>query len=158
MPQIYIAGRALAGQTGHQAGRSLLAQLYDTRVGGNMPQIAIAPGGKPYFVATGWYFSITHTKKHAFCVLADVPVGIDAEEADRQIALSLAPKILSQGELAQFSAAEDPRKTLLHFWVLKEASAKLSGEGIRFHPNHTDFVLPDARIQERDGCVVAVIY
>jgi 4'-phosphopantetheinyl transferase len=114
--------------------------------------------GKPYFADSGWHFSISHTKGHAFCVLADVPVGLDAEEADRKIRLSLAPKILSSHELRQFAESEDPRRSLLTFWVLKEAQAKLTGEGMKWHPTHTDFTLPDSRVREIDGCLVAIVY
>ena len=91
-------------------------------------------------------------------MLADRPVGLDAEEADRNIDLRLADSILSPGEKAQFEAAADKRRTLLTFWVLKEAAGKLTGKGVGFHPRHTDFVLPDDRVQEIDGCIVAVFY
>ena len=158
MPSIYIASAALHGRGGHDAGRALLAGLYADHVGGPLPRIEIGPMGKPYFVESGWYFSISHTKGHAFCVLADVPVGLDAEEMDRPIRLSMAPKILSTGELAQFSAAEDPRLALLTFWVLKEAQAKLTGEGMKWHPTHTNFSVNDARVQRIDGCLVALMY
>ena len=157
-PKLYIAGRALDGQRGHEAGRELLRQLYEAHVSGRMPKISIAPGGKPYFADGRWHFSISHTKRHAFCVLADRPVGLDAEEADRKIDLRLAESILSPGEKMQFDAAQDKRTTLLAFWVLKEATGKLTGKGVGFHPRHTDFVLPDDRVTEIDGCLVAVVY
>ena len=41
--------------------------------------------------------------------------------------------------------------------VLKEAAAKLSGEGLRGFPNHTNFSLDDPRVREIDGCIVAVL-
>ncbi len=158
MAQAYLAHTALNGRSSHEAGRMLLSQLYDAHVGKPMPQILTESKGKPYFADSGWHFSISHTKRHAFCVLADVPVGLDAEEMDRKIDLSIAPKILSKGELAQFRSAQDPRQALLSFWVLKEAQGKLTGEGIKWHPAHTDFTLPDSRITEIDGCLVAVVY
>ncbi len=158
MAELYMASMALDGCSGHEGGRRLLMKLYETHVGGPMPQIRTGPMGKPYFAHSPWHFSISHTKKHAFCVLSDVPVGIDAEEMDRDIRLELAPKILSAGELAQFQAAGDPRLALLRFWVLKEAQAKRTGEGMKWHPTHTDFTLPDSRIREIDGCLVAIIY
>ncbi len=157
MAQVFLKSMALEHISGHEAGRLLLAQLYETHVGASLPPILTGPMGKPYFADSGWHFSISHTKNHAFCVLADVPVGLDAEEMDRDIRLELAPKILSAGELAQFQAAEDPRLTLLRFWVLKEAQGKLSGQGMKWHPTHTNFILPDSRIREMDGCLVAII-
>ena len=152
-----IASCELNGMSGHEAGRQLLAELYRQKTGENLPPIAVAERGKPYFVGSNLHFSISHTKKHAFCVLAEKPVGIDAEELDRNIDLRLAEKILSPGEKAQFDAAEDQRRALLKFWVLKEATAKCSGEGLRGYPNHTDFSLDDPRVTVKSNCLVAVI-
>ena len=147
----------LNGLSGHEAGRKLLKDLWQTHIGGELPQIAVTDRGKPYFVDSPWHFSISHTKKHAFCALSEAPVGIDGEEADRDINLRLAEKILSPSEKAQFDRAEDKRAALLKFWVLKEAAAKLSGEGLKGYPNHTYFSLDDPRVLEKDGCIVAIL-
>ncbi len=147
----------LGGQTGHEAGRQLLKNLWDVHIGGEFPEIALTDRGKPYFVDSSWHFSISHTKKHVFCVIHDAPVGIDAEEMDRKIKLGLADKILSPKEKVQFEVAEDKRLALLKFWVLKEAAVKLSGVGLRGYPNHTDFSLEDPRVFERSNCLVAVL-
>lgn len=147
----------LKGRTGHDAGRELLGQLYREETGADLPPILIGEHGKPYFAHSDWHFSISHTPKHAFCALSKHPIGIDAEEIDRKINLKLAQKILSPGEKAQYDAAEDPRMALLTFWVLKEAAAKLSGEGLRGYPNHTSFSLADDRVTQMNGCLVAVM-
>ena len=102
------------------------------------------------------HFSISHTKNHVFCALSDRPVGLDAEEMDRDVNLRLAEKILSQAETVRWEASPDKRAALLRLWVLKEAAAKLSGEGLKGYPNHTDFDPEDPRIMELDGCFVAV--
>lgn len=152
-----LASRPLDGLTGHEAGRRLLAQLYRQETGDDLPPILKTPRGKPFFENSPWHFSISHTPKHAFCVLSQRNVAIDAEELDRNISLRLAEKILSPAERQQFDAAEDPRRALLTFWVLKEAAAKLSGEGLRGYPNQTHFSLDDPRVTELDGCLVAVM-
>ena len=152
-----IASCALAGRTGHEAGRALLAALYREETGHELPPIAVKAGGKPYFPGSDWHFSISHTPRRAFCALSHREVGIDAEELDRNVNLSLAEKILSPGEKAQFDAAPDKRRALLTFWVLKEARVKRTGEGLRGYPNGTDFSLDDPRVTEMDGCLVAVI-
>ena len=157
MAKRYLAHCVLDGTCGHEAGRQLLRQLFDTHVGEKMPEISVAPGGKPYFATGNWHFSISHTKKQAFCVLADSPIGIDAEQIDRKIDLRLADKILSPGEKALFDAAPDPREALLKFWVLKEAAAKLTGLGLRGYPRHTDFDWKDSRVTVIDGCYVAIL-
>lgn len=142
---------------GHEAGRALLGRMVQTHTGQPMPEIAIAPRGKPYFPSSDLHFSISHTKTHVFCVLSYSPIGIDAERQDRQISLKLAEKILSPGERIQYEAAEDKRAALLTFWVLKEAAAKCDGTGLHGYPNHTNFSLDDPRVTVIDGCVVAVI-
>ncbi len=152
-----IAGEPLNGRRGHDAGRQLLARLYREETGEPLPEIAIADRGKPYFVGSNLHFSISHTKKHVFCALSYRPVGLDAEEMDRKVDLRLAEKILSEPEMGRFAAAEDKRDALLRLWVLKEAAAKLSGEGLRGYPNHTDFHPDDPRIMEMNDCYVAVL-
>ena len=148
---------ALSGRSGHEAGRELLAQAYREATGDELPPIAITERGKPYFPDSPWHFSISHTKAHAFCVLSDSPIGIDAEETDRNMNLALAEKLLSPAEKVRYNAATDKRRALLTFWVLKEAAAKCSGEGLRGYPNHTDFSPDDPRVTEIDGCLVAII-
>ena len=152
-----IAFCKLSGRTGHEAGRQLLAELYREETGENLPEICTTDRGKPYFPESSWHFSISHTPKHAFCAFSRNNVAIDAEEPDRKIKLGLAEKILSPSEKEQFDAAENKEKALLTFWVLKEAAAKLSGEGLRGYPNHTSFSLEDPRVTELDGCIVAVM-
>ena len=157
MNKVYLASEALNGRSGHEAGRALLARMYREAVGEDCPEIRITERGKPYFAEGIWHFSISHTKKHVFCALGTGPLGLDAEEKDRNIDLRLAEKILSAGEKDRFEKAEDRREALLKLWVLKEAAAKLSGEGLRGYPNGTDFSPDDPRVTEKDGCYVALL-
>lgn len=152
-----LAGEALSGRNGHDAGRQLLEKMYRQQTGQPLPQIRVTHRGKPYFADCSWYFSISHSKRHVFCALSRRPIGIDAEEQDRDINLSLAEKILSPAEYARYSDAPDKHQALLRLWVLKEAAAKASGEGLTGYPNHTDFSPDDSRIQTLHGCYVAAI-
>ena len=149
--------RITEGQTGHDVGRELLTQMYREYIGVDLPAIATKPLGKPYFVDGNIHFSITHTKHHVFCALAETPVGIDAEELSRKVNPLLAGKILSPKEKEQYDMAEDQNKALLTFWVLKEAAGKCSGKGVQGYPNDTNFFLSDPRVQEWEGCLVAAI-
>ena len=124
----------LLGRTGHDGGRELLAKLYREATGEALPEIAVTERGKPYFVDSPWQFSISHTHRRVFCALSQRNVGIDAEELDRNINLKLADKVLSESETAQFEKAQDKRRALLTFWVLKEAAVKLAGTGLRAGP------------------------
>lgn len=152
-----IGSMELNGLSGHAAGRALLEQMYSRYIGGRMPQIEKTERGKPYFADGSVEFSISHTGKRVFCVLSHQPVGIDAEETDRQIDLRLAEKILSPEERLRYEEQPDKRLALLKLWVLKEAAAKCSGEGLRGFPNKTNFSPEDSRIQIIDNCFVAVI-
>ena len=152
-----MGSMALKGLSGHDAGRQLLQKLYRQHYKQEMPPIAVTDRGKPYFTAGNVHFSISHTADRAFCVLSDRSVGIDAEPTDRNIDLKLAEKILSPSEKQQFDAAANKEEALLTFWVLKEAAAKLSGEGLRGYPNHTNFSLAEPRVTLIDGCIVAVM-
>lgn len=148
-----LIGEPLNGRDPHEAGLALLRVL----CGEPLPEVRRTERGKPFFPDDPRHFSISHTKSHVFCALSRYPIGIDAEEADRNIHLSLAEKILSPAEKEQFLLAPDPRRALLTFWVLKEAAAKCSGEGLRGYPNNTAFSLNDPRVRELHGCLVAVI-
>ena len=152
-----IAGVENSELDGHTVAYALLATLFREETGRPLPEIARTDKGKPYFPAESLHFSITHTKNHSFCALSDCPVGIDAEELTRKVNPGLAEKILSPGERAQYEKAADKNKALLTFWVLKEAAAKCTGEGICGYPNKTEFLLTDPRVEERMGCLLAVI-
>ena len=152
-----LKSQAHHGRSGHEAGRALLAEMYRQHTGRELPPILVTERGKPYFAEDSLHFSISHTPSHVFCALAETPIGIDAEELDREINLGLAEKILSQEEKLQYLAAPDKRLALLKFWVLKEAAAKCSGEGLRGYPKNTAFSLEDPRVLIRDNCFVAII-
>ena len=154
---MHLEGREIKPGTGHRESRKLLEEMYGRYVGGPMPPVLVAERGKPYFADSPWYFSISHSKHHVFCALSQRNIGIDAEELDRCIRPELAEKILSASELAQYAAAEDKRLALLTFWVLKEAQAKCTGEGLKGYPNHTNFSLSDPRVRQSHHCLVAVI-
>lgn len=157
MQLLKIGHSKISADDGHSVAYALLAKLWQAEFGEALPQIACTERGKPYFVDEKIHFSITHTKHNAFCAVSDVSVGIDAEELDREIKPALAEKILSPEEYVQYIAAEDKNRALMTFWVLKEAQAKCTGEGLRGYPNKTSFSLGDPRVQERNGCLVAVI-
>lgn len=148
---------SIAGGSGHEAGRALLERLYFRQTGQPLPGILISVRGKPYFENSPYYFSISHTVRHAFCVLSRHPVGIDAEELDRTVRFSLASRIMSPAELERFRAAPDPQRAFLALWVLKEATAKCTGAGLTGFPNSTDFSPEDPRVFLWQGCLVAVV-
>ena len=52
---------------------------------------------------------------------------------------------------------ENPQDAFLRLWVLKEAQSKLTGRGMGIWMKNTDFDPFDQRIQEINGCYVAVL-
>ena len=154
---MFLEGREIGDTTGHLAGRALLAEMYHRYVGGELPPIRVTERGKPYFEDSPWHFSISHSKRHVFCALSRTPIGIDGEELDRKLNPKLAEKILSDPEREEYEQASDRNLALLKFWVLKEAQAKCTGEGLKGYPNHTNFSLSDPRVRQMQGCLVAVI-
>ncbi len=154
---IALEWAAIGPGEGHEAGRALLQKMYRAHRGCDMPLIVTEARGKPRFADDSLQFSISHTKHHVFCAISDRPIGIDAEEADRDIDLRLAEKILSPTERVRYEEAPDKRTALLKLWVLKEAAAKQSGQGLQGYPNLTDFSPEDPRVNTIDGCYVAVI-
>ena len=152
-----LAHRNINPGEGHEAGRALLAQLYLQHTGMPMPPIVCTKLGKPFFQGCDLHFSITHTKNHVFCALSERPIGIDAEELTRTVVPQLADKLLSATEKMRYAAAPDKNRALLTFWVLKEATGKMTGQGMQLWPNHTDFSLDDPRVSQQHGCLLAVI-
>lgn len=145
----------LDGRNGHDVGRQLLAALYRAGTGDDLPHIAVTALGKPYFPDGTWHFSISHTKNHAFCVLSRENIGLDAEEMGRRVSESLISRYLSPKEQERLGA--NPQDAALRLWVLKEAEGKRTGKGIGDWMKNTDFSPDCDKIQEIDGCYVAVL-
>ena len=154
---MFLQGKPITPGSGHREGRKLLEQMFLQHAGASLPEILVTERGKPHFKDSPWHFSISHCKHHVFCALSLAPVGIDAEEMDRNIRPELAWKILSPMERQQYETAEDKNLALLTFWVLKEARVKFTGEGLKGYPNHTQFRLTDPRVRQLHNCLVAVI-
>lgn len=148
----------LNGRDGHEAGRELLRFLYRQETGkDHLPPLQVTQRGKPFLPGKELHFSISHTNRHAVCVLARCPVGIDAEELDRPLRFSIVQRALSDTELLQYQQAPDKRRAFLTFWVLKEAAAKLSGVGLTGFPNQTHFSLDDPRVRQWNNCLIALM-
>ena len=152
---VFLLSEALNGRDGHKVGRELLARLYRQATGKDLPAIAVTPRGKPYFPDGAWYFSISHTKHFAFCALSRHNIGLDAEEKGRAVSAAMIEKFTSDGEKSRLG--DTPQDAFLRLWVLKEAEAKLTGRGMGNWLKDTDFDPFDQRIQEINGCYVAVL-
>ena len=152
---MFLLSEALNGRDGHAVGRALLAKLYAQATGEELPPIAVTENGKPYFPDGQWYFSISHTKNFVFCALSRHNIGLDAEEKGRAVSPAMLEKFTSDGEKSRLG--DDPQDAFLRLWVQKEALAKLTGRGMGNWLKDTDFYPYDHKIQEINGCYVAVL-
>ena len=152
---MFLLHEALDGRDGHEVGRLLLARLYSQATGEELPPIAVTPRGKPYFPNGDWHFSISHTDHFAFCALSRNNIGLDAEEKGRKVSPTMIEKFTSDAEKNRLGT--DPQDAFLRLWVLKEAWSKLTGRGMGNWIKDTDFDPFDPRIQEINGCYVAVL-
>ena len=152
---VFLLSEALNGRDGHEVGRELLARLYRQATGEELPPIAVTPRGKPYFPDGDWHFSISHTKHFAFCALSCHNIGLDAEEKGRAVSPAMVEKFTSEVEKSRLGG--DPQDAFLRLWVLKEANSKLTGRGMGNWLKDTDFDPFDPRLQEINGCYVAVL-
>jgi 4'-phosphopantetheinyl transferase len=90
--------------------------------------------GKP-FLSGGPEFNLSHSAGQVFAAVASQPVGLDIESATRPVDFTgLAAKFFSPAEQDRIAASppESRNRMFLRHWVCKEATVKLSGDGI-FH-------------------------
>lgn len=137
----YLASCETAPGKGHEDAHKLLAKLYFAVAGTPMPPLCTEDRGKPHWEDGPWHLSISHTRRRAFCLLADCPVGLDAEPLDRKVSASLAEKVLSPEEQTLWADSENDPEVFLTLWTLKEATVKYTGEGLRGYPNNLNFRL-----------------
>lgn len=148
-----LAACPTAPGRGHEDAHALLARLYAHVTGAPMPPLERQSRGKPYWPDSSWHCSITHTREAAFCVIADCPVGLDAEPLSRTVPSALARKILSPEELQRWEAAGQLPEDLLTLWTLKEAAVKFTGQGLTGYPSHLSFTLsPQPSLAGSDLC------
>lgn len=75
------------------------------------------------------HFNLSHCKEAVVCALANHPVGVDVEVLGRYTE-RLAKYTMNEDELAEINNAEDKDVAFTILWTKKEATMKLTGEGI----------------------------
>ena len=95
------------------------------------PAITSEGGGKPMLRDhPGIHFNIRHCKEAVAVAVGDETVGVDVE-AMREYKPELARYVLSDEELADVLASDNPALKFTVYWTQKEALLKLTGQGIR---------------------------
>ena len=108
--------------------------LYETLLANDLPigDVTFTDIGKPYFLNSNFYFSISHS--HGLCAVAvaDKPVGVDVEIIKTTYPPHLVERSLTDDEKAIYDG------DFTRIWCRKEAVAKMTGEGISGYPVNID--------------------
>lgn len=84
-------------------------------------------------------FSLSHSGEYALCGIGNNPVGIDIE-GNRKINFRVSERFFSDKEKTWIGKDED---RFFRMWTLKEAYAKLTGEGIAKVISSIEFTVED---------------
>lgn len=106
------------------------------------------------------YFNLSHCKQAVVCALAKHPVGVDVEALGRYNE-RLAAYTMNERELAEIAAAEDQDVVFTRLWTMKEATMKLTGEGIGTNVRdvlaaYTSYIIYNTRVNMEKGYVVTM--
>ncbi len=88
--------------------------------------IEYAGNGKPVYNNSDIHFNLSHAGDYVVCAVSDRAVGIDIE-GPRKNAIKVAKRFFTQAECDWIG---DDNFRFSRVWTLKEAYAKLTGEGI----------------------------
>ena len=100
-----------------------LVKSYDTSYDHN---IEYAGNGKPVYSGLEIHFNLSHAGTCVVCAVSDRAVGIDIERP-RKNAIKVAERFFTQAECDWIG---DDILRFARIWTLKEAYAKLTGDGI----------------------------
>lgn len=90
--------------------------------------VSFSRTGKPYFVNSTIYFSISHSKEVCAVAIANKPIGVDIEMFCNSYKPKLIDRSLTDAERKEFDG------DFTRVWCRKEAVSKISGKGIVGYP------------------------
>ena len=130
--------------------RHMLSELY-----GGAPEawrIAIGAHGKPHLVeaSADIRFNLTHTNGLvAAAATIGIDLGVDAEDLERPVNLSISERVFSDTEIAWLNGQpEDRRKAgFLRLWTIKEAYVKAVGHGLGYGLKNISVVFDPLRLE-----------
>ena len=100
-----------------------LVKSYDTSYDYN---IEYAGNGKPVYSGLDTYFNLSHAGNYVVCAVSDKAVGVDIERQRKNV-IRVAKRFFTQAECDWIG---DDSLRFARIWTLKEAYAKLTGDGI----------------------------
>lgn len=120
----------LQGQKECAISYHLLCQGLRERGHDVLPTFEYGPNGKPVLrELPGVHFNLSHCRVAVACAMSDEEVGIDIETLGRYKP-TLAQHTMNADELQEIADADNPDIAFTRLWTMKEAYAKLTGEGI----------------------------
>lgn len=106
------------------------------------------------------FFNLSHCKLAVVCAVAEHAVGVDVEALGRY-SERLAAYTMNEKELAEIAAAADRDVAFTRLWTMKEATMKLTGEGIGTNvrdvlATHSYNIIYNTRVNKEKGYVVTM--
>ena len=115
------------------AAGALLQYAYFTRTGSPMPELSLAPLGKPFFSsAPDFHFNLSHSGDWVAVAFGDEEVGLDIAQVPReQKQLAVARRFFTEAEREYvFCQNADPHLRFFEVWTAKESYLKYLGAGL----------------------------
>ena len=95
-------------------------------------KIMVNGGGKPFFVDSDYYFSLSHSYDRVICSIADQEVGCDVQKVidnDYRIVRRFFHPYEYE-KIQSIDNVEEKKQTFYRYWVLKESFLKATGKGL----------------------------
>ena len=110
-----------------------------------MPEICLGPFGKPFWVSSSLFFSLSHSGEKVVCAISGTEIGCDIEKAGTSPSLSVARRFFSEPEQLWLSSHPDP-VNFTRIWTLKESFIKAVGKGLSLSLNSFSVCMEDSPV------------
>jgi 4'-phosphopantetheinyl transferase len=129
--------RIAADRTSYVYGHAALRLLLETHLERSLDRapFAVREQGKPYLIGSTVGFSFARSLgKAAVAIIGDGEIGVDVEAiASDESDVAIAQTTYSDGErnwIAQSDDRDERRRRFYRLWVIREAFAKATGQGL----------------------------
>lgn len=150
----------LQGQKECAISYDLLCQGLRERGHDVLPTFVYGQNGKPTLMELpDVHFNLSHCRVAVACAVSDEEVGIDVEVLGRYKP-TLARHTMNAEELQEIANADSPDIAFTRLWTMKEAYAKLTGEGlttnVRELLSHSSNIIYKTIVSVEKGYVVTM--